>query len=101
MLPFKILDVPLNADDEAVKAAYRKLILKFPPESCPEEFKQIRNAYDAIDTEVNRISRAMGLDPAIGKEYTDTPLEAALNYLQNDLMPKPPTESDFYRFLKS
>ncbi|MCF6310872.1 MAG: J domain-containing protein [Verrucomicrobiales bacterium] len=101
MLPFKILDLPLNTDDEAVRAAYRRLILEFPPESHPDQFKQIRNAFESIETEGKRITHAMGLDPTLKQEYTESPLETALSYLQNDPQPTPPPESDFYQFLKA
>lgn len=101
MLPFKILDLPLDADDHAVESAYRRLILRFPPESHPKEFNTIRNAYEAIDTEEKRLTHAMGLDPALQNDYTDTPLEAALSYLRDGPMPAPPNEKDFYRFLNS
>jgi len=84
-----------------VKAAYRRLILEFPPESHPDQFKQICNAFESIETEEKRITHAMGLDPNLKQEYTQSPLEAALSYLQNNPQPAPPSESDFYQFLKA
>lgn len=101
MLPYEILDVPLDADDRAIESAYRRLVVKFPPESHPETFQKIRNAYEAIAGEDGRLRRRMGLDPDLKRDYRDSPLEAAQAWLREVPLPQPPTERDFYRFLRS
>lgn len=46
--PYKILNVDSNDDKKTVKRAYNKLIRKFKPDHFPEEFRIIREAYEAI-----------------------------------------------------
>lgn len=46
--PFKILDVPLDADDATIRARYLELVRQFPPEQQPEQFGRIRSAYESI-----------------------------------------------------
>jgi len=99
MLPFQILGVGLDADDAAVAEAYRRMILKFPPETHPDEFKRIRNAYEAIDSEEKRLHRSMGFDLSLANQHSSTPLEAALAFLRDAPEPPPPSQSRFYEFL--
>jgi tetratricopeptide (TPR) repeat protein len=45
---YKILDVRKNAKTEDIKQNYIKLVKLFPPETHPDEFQQIRRAYDTL-----------------------------------------------------
>jgi curved DNA-binding protein CbpA len=54
--PFAVLDIPEDSDDEKVRKAYLAKVRSFPPERFPEEFKQIRRAYEQIATEKDRLS---------------------------------------------
>lgn len=54
--PFAILDIPEDTNDEGVRKAYLAKVRGFPPERFPEEFKQIRQAYERIATEKDRLS---------------------------------------------
>ena len=44
----EILDVPANASDEDIRAAYLSKVKEFPPDRSPEEFERIRDAYDSL-----------------------------------------------------
>lgn len=46
--PFLVLEVPEEADDAAVRSAYLDLVRRFPPDSQPERFQAIAQAYEAI-----------------------------------------------------
>ncbi|MFH1223053.1 MAG: DnaJ domain-containing protein [Pseudomonadota bacterium] len=47
--PFKVLNVnPAKYDDNSLKKAYLELIKKYTPENSPEEFEEIRTAYNTI-----------------------------------------------------
>ncbi len=46
--PFQILEVPADADDDRVRAAYLRKVRQHPPERDPETFRRIRQAYEAI-----------------------------------------------------
>ena len=44
---FELLQVPSGADKKTIRRAYNKLIKKFKPDHHPEEFRLIREAYEA------------------------------------------------------
>ncbi len=46
--PFQLLGLGLDADDDAVRSAYRVAVRQHPPEREPEIFKRIRAAYEAL-----------------------------------------------------
>lgn len=52
--PYEILNVAKDADDAAIKRAYRKLVMKYHPDKNPgdkgseEKFKEINNAFDIL-----------------------------------------------------
>ena len=46
--PYARLGVERDADPKAIKKAYVTLIRQFPPETHPEEFKEIRAAYELL-----------------------------------------------------
>ena len=52
--PYQVLGIPRNADERAIKKAYFALIRKHPPDSQPEEFKRIRQAYELLSDPVAR-----------------------------------------------
>lgn len=53
--PFQILDVAQDADDETIKKAYLQKVKAHPPSRDPENFQQIREAYELIETKKKRI----------------------------------------------
>lgn len=54
---YKILGVRANATADSIKKSYIQLVKQFPPEQHPEQFQQIRRAYETLR------------DPAKRKEY--------------------------------
>ena len=46
--PYRTLDLPRAADDEAIRKAYFQQVRQFPPEREPERFQQIRRAYEQL-----------------------------------------------------
>lgn len=48
MNPYITLDVPHDADDAAIRAAYLGRIKQFNPEVDPAGFSRVREAYDLI-----------------------------------------------------
>jgi DnaJ-class molecular chaperone len=48
MYPFFILDLPRDASDEDVDRRYHELLRKYPPDRAPEEFREIRRAFEAL-----------------------------------------------------
>ncbi len=45
---WSILGIESGADDEQIRTAYISKVREFPPESCPEQFESIRDAYDRL-----------------------------------------------------
>jgi curved DNA-binding protein CbpA len=46
--PYRILALPPDADDEAIRRRYLELVRQFPPEHHPERFAAIRQAYESL-----------------------------------------------------
>lgn len=50
--PYAVLGVAADADDAAIRSRYLTLVKQFTPESHPERFAAIRQAYESLkDTE--------------------------------------------------
>lgn len=45
---YEVLGIDRNADERAIKKAYFALVRKYPPETHPEEFKRVREAYEVL-----------------------------------------------------
>lgn len=53
--PFYILGVSYSASDDDVKQAYLRKVREYPPEQHPEQFKIIRNAYEILKSQRERL----------------------------------------------
>ena len=51
---YDTLGIEKSADARQIKRAYFEKVKQFPPERCPDEFKEIRAAYDALSDEQTR-----------------------------------------------
>jgi curved DNA-binding protein CbpA len=49
--PYAVLGLPRRATTREVKRTYFDLVRQFPPETHPDEFKQVRGAYEKLRTE--------------------------------------------------
>ncbi len=100
MHPYQTLHVNLNDDSDTIRQAYLDAIRRHPPESDPESFRLINDAYELIKTENSRITREIGVKVS-GSTFQASPIESALMFFKADLDPTPPNEADFYTFLRS
>ncbi len=57
--PYRVLDLPPDADDGRVRQAYLIKIQEFPPEKDPERFKAVRLAYETLKTLRLRLAYAL------------------------------------------
>jgi curved DNA-binding protein CbpA len=55
MYPFFVLDVPLDATDAQVQSRYDELVRRYPPDRFPKRFQAVRNAYEKLRTETDRL----------------------------------------------
>jgi curved DNA-binding protein CbpA len=69
----EILGVAADASEEDIRAAYLRKIREYPPESSPEQFERIRDAYETLR---NRRRRAQSLLFAVDPEVPFTSLLA-------------------------
>jgi curved DNA-binding protein CbpA len=53
---YEILNIDKSADLKEIKRAYARLLRQHPPETDPEGFQKIREAYDVLSDEVSRES---------------------------------------------
>ncbi|MFO0592412.1 MAG: DnaJ C-terminal domain-containing protein [Polyangiaceae bacterium] len=81
---YSILGVPKNADEDAIKKAYRKLAMKYHPDKSPgkaseAKFKEINQAYDVLGDakkrglydEFGEVSLSQGFDPERARAMRD------------------------------
>lgn len=53
--PFDILGVAEETSDAEIKKAYLQKVRQYPPERAPEQFQTIRAAFEAIQTQPQRL----------------------------------------------
>jgi curved DNA-binding protein CbpA len=53
--PYKVLGLPPDSDDEAIRRRYLELVRRFPPEHHPEKFTAIRAAYESLRDLTTRV----------------------------------------------
>lgn len=68
---YQILNVPTNASQAQIKKAYFSLVRKYDPERFPEEFMEIREAYEVLSNEQTRseYDSIMTMEPVIRNVY--------------------------------
>jgi DnaJ-class molecular chaperone len=55
--PYEVLNLPPDADDEAIRRRYLELVRQFTPEHHPEKFAAIRQAYEDLKDLTTRLRR--------------------------------------------
>ena len=100
MHPYQTLQVTLDDDSVTIRKAYVDAIRRHPPESDPESFRLINDAYQLINSEDARLTREIG-SASSSSTIPGSPIEAALAFFKSNIDPKPLAESDFYAFLRS
>jgi curved DNA-binding protein CbpA len=62
---FETLGLATNAGEEEIRAAYLRKVKEHPPESSPEEFEKIRDAYETLrDPRKSMRKLLLAADPA-------------------------------------
>ncbi len=53
--PYKVLGLPPDSDDEAIRRRYLELVRRFPPEHHPDKFTAVRAAYESLRDLTTRV----------------------------------------------
>jgi curved DNA-binding protein CbpA len=57
--PYKVLELPQNADEETIRRRYLELVKRFPPERDPKKFAEVRAAYEALRDRDERLRKQL------------------------------------------
>ena len=55
--PYEVLGLDPNASETDIRGRYLQLVREFPPDRAPEQFAEVRAAYDALSDPVDRVER--------------------------------------------
>lgn len=59
-----VLDVPDNASNEEIRAAYLKKVKQYPPDRYPDEFESIRDAFNLLSNDKKKLQlTVLSADP--------------------------------------
>src|SRR6266581_2265747 len=76
MNPYLVLDVPANADDQTIRAAYLQAIKDSPPDAAPQRFQAVSQAYRQIQDQASRNRHIL-----FNRDCpADSPLDALVRY---------------------
>src|SRR5260370_39619287 len=76
--PYAVLGIDPDADDERIRAAYLAKLKQFPPDRCPSEFEQVRDAYELLRDRRRRAQHTLfSVNP-------EARLESLLDGVDND-----------------
>jgi hypothetical protein len=73
--PFAVLGIAPEADDAAVRLAYRAAVRAHPPETDPEGFKRVRAAFEAVRDPAERARTVSVRLPWLGELPLPVPEE--------------------------
>ena len=57
--PHSVLNVSPDVDEAALRRRYLELVRRNPPEKCPRQFAEIREAYEHLRDPVKRLERQL------------------------------------------
>ncbi len=57
--PYLVLGVSPDVDEAALRQRYLELVRRNPPEKCPREFAEIREAYEQLRDPARRLERQL------------------------------------------
>lgn len=96
MNPFLILDVTPNSTDEEVRAAYTRLLRKYPPEHFPEEFQMIQESAAKLRTGRDRWKTWFHPEPS----DPQSPLESLQEFQKLPTRIRPPGFEAFKNLMR-
>jgi curved DNA-binding protein CbpA len=85
MNPYLVLDVPLDATADVIRQAYLQAIKASPPDTHPDRFQLVNQAYETIKHETGRLQYFLFNTGRSG----ESPLEAVVNDARLQGPPRP------------
>uniref|UniRef100_Q01SX6 Heat shock protein DnaJ domain protein n=1 Tax=Solibacter usitatus (strain Ellin6076) TaxID=234267 RepID=Q01SX6_SOLUE len=61
--PRQVLELPPDAGDEEIRAAYLRKVKQYPPDRAPSEFEKVRDAYESLKDPRRRARQMLAVDP--------------------------------------
>jgi DnaJ-class molecular chaperone len=71
LIPYLLLGISSDATDAEIRSRYLALVKQYPPESAPERFQRITEAYESIRSQRRRISARLFGTGAESESYAD------------------------------
>ena len=59
MNPYLVLGLSFEANDEEIRERYKELVVRYPPDRFPDRFAGIREAFESLKSERERIRTHM------------------------------------------
>src|SRR5512142_2394000 len=97
MNPYLLLDVTRSADDPTIRWAYLQAIKQATPETQPERFRMLTEAYETIKDETSRYRYELFHKDVPG----DSPLDVVLRRARLGPPPKPLNYEAMKEYLRS
>lgn len=57
--PYRVLGISTDADEAGLRRRYLELVRRYPPERCPQQFAEIREAYEQLRDPVQRMEKQL------------------------------------------
>ncbi|MCK5877266.1 MAG: DnaJ domain-containing protein [Candidatus Marithrix sp.] len=90
--PFEILEVSNTATDIEIKKAYLQKTRQYSPEQEPEQFQNVRNAFETIKTEGQRLNYQLF--------HSEVPsIDTLVEHILQTSSPQQPTKEIFTKTL--
>ena len=97
MNPYVTLGVPPQADDQQIRRAYLAGIKEATPDTHPQRFQELSEAYETIKDESHRLKFYLFSTAPAG----DSPLDAVVRHLRAQGQFKPLPFESMKEFLRS
>ena len=93
--PYQILGVSESSTDETIRKAWLEKVRQYSPETAPEKFKEIRDAFEKIKSKPDRLRHFLFSTDC----YIDSPVEALTAELEDISKRRPPSLKFFQNLI--
>jgi curved DNA-binding protein CbpA len=94
--PYSVLGVNRGATDEVIRKAWLEMVRRYPPETAPGKFREIREAFETISTRTRRLRHYLFSTDC----HIDGPIEALTGELDQPANRRPPALYDLRKMIE-